>query len=164
MDVDDFKLVNDRHGHSAGDRLLRNVAEAIRKDVREFDLVSRIGGDEFVILMPETGEHAARAVVRRVRRRLLEVVRAKGWPVTFSIGVVTWDAPPASVDEMLREADDLMYSAKRGGKNAVRHKVSNAPQRRLKPPAALLHRIRVVGFRSSAGRVPKCTHSVTGAV
>jgi diguanylate cyclase (GGDEF)-like protein len=89
--------------------------------------VARLGGDEFAILMPETGEDAARTVVRRVRHRLLEVMRAEGWPVTFSIGVVTWDTPPDSVDEMLRAADDLMYTAKRHGKNAIRHKSSACP-------------------------------------
>ncbi|HST50809.1 MAG TPA: GGDEF domain-containing protein [Pyrinomonadaceae bacterium] len=125
MDVDDFKLVNDRHGHSAGDRVLKSVADTIRKNVRAFDTVARLGGDEFAVLMPETGEQAARAVVCRVRRQLREVARLHGWHVTFSIGVVTWDAPPASVDEMLRAADDLMYSAKRLGKNTVRHSVSN---------------------------------------
>jgi diguanylate cyclase (GGDEF)-like protein len=127
MDVDDFKLVNDRHGHSAGDRLLRVVAHTIRQNVRVLDVVARLGGDEFAILMPETDEEAARIVVRRVRRRLLEVVRAEGWPVTFSIGVATWDTPPDTVDEMLRAADALMYTAKRHGKNAVRHQVTSAP-------------------------------------
>jgi diguanylate cyclase (GGDEF)-like protein len=125
MDVDDFKLVNDRQGHSAGDRLLRLVADTVRQNVRVVDAVARLGGDEFAVLMPETGADAAETVVRRVRRRLLEAVSAEGWPVTFSVGVVTWDSPPESVDEMLRAADRLMYAAKRHGKNAVRHKVSN---------------------------------------
>jgi diguanylate cyclase (GGDEF)-like protein len=126
MDVDDFKLVNDRHGHSAGDRLLQSVADTIRKNVRDIDTVARLGGDEFAVLMPETDEKAARTVVCRVRRQLGEVARLHGWHVTFSIGVVTWEIPPASVDEMLHAADDLMYSAKRLGKNTVRHAVSNS--------------------------------------
>ena len=126
MDVDDFKLVNDRHGHSAGDRLLKSVADTISKNVRDIDIVARLGGDEFAVLMPETDEKAARTVVCRVRRQLREVARLHGWHVTFSIGVVTWEIPPASVDEMLRAADDLMYSAKRLGKNTVRHAVSNS--------------------------------------
>jgi diguanylate cyclase (GGDEF)-like protein len=125
MDIDDFKLVNDRHGHSAGDRLLKTVADSIRRNVRAIDLVARLGGDEFAVLMPETDEKAARVVICRVRQQLQEVARQNGWRVTFSIGVVTWNAPPASVDEMLRAADDLMYSAKRLGKNTVRHTVSN---------------------------------------
>lgn len=125
MDVDDFKLVNDRHGHSAGDQLLREIADSLRQHVRVVDLVARRGGDEFVILMPETDADAAQTVIRRVRRPLVEVASAHGWPVTFSIGVVTWDTPPHSVDEMIRAADDQMYAAKRYGKNTIRHKVSN---------------------------------------
>ena len=124
MDVDDFKLVNDHLGHSAGDRLLKSVAETIRRDVRSIDVVARLGGDEFAVLMPETGERAALAAVGRLRRRLAFASRQHGWPVTFSIGVATWDDPPPSVDEMLRRADELMYAAKRQGKNSVRHSSS----------------------------------------
>ena len=127
IDVDDFKLVNDRHGHSAGDRLLKAVADTVRENVRAIDIVARLGGDEFAVLMPETGEMAARVVISRVRRELLTVVRRRGWRVTFSVGVVTWDTPPESVDEMLRSADELMYTAKRLGKNTVRHAVSPPP-------------------------------------
>ena len=127
MDVDDFKQVNDRHGHSAGDRLLKAVADSIGQNVRDVDTVARLGGDEFAVLMPETGETAAQVVIRRVRRQLLEASRREGLPVTFSIGVVTWYAPPATVDEVLRAADSLMYAAKRLGKNTVRHTVATTP-------------------------------------
>ncbi|HLM56720.1 MAG TPA: GGDEF domain-containing protein, partial [Pyrinomonadaceae bacterium] len=125
MDVDDFKLVNDHLGHSAGDRLLKSVAETIRRDVRSIDVVARLGGDEFAVLMPETDGRAARAAVERLRDRLAFAARQQGWPVTFSIGVATWDEPPPSVDEVLRRADELMYAAKRGGKNSVRHSSSH---------------------------------------
>lgn len=128
MDVDDFKVVNDRLGHSAGNRLLKSVADTLRRDVRDVDVVARLGGDEFAVLMPETGAGAARVAVARIRRRLREVARREGWPVTYSIGVVTFDAPPASVDKMLRAADELMYTAKRHGKNTVRHRVSGPDQ------------------------------------
>jgi diguanylate cyclase (GGDEF)-like protein len=121
IDVDDFKQINDRQGHSAGDRLLKAVADALRRNVRGVDTVARIGGDEFAVLMPETDARAAQVVMRRTRRRLLEETRRVGWPVTFSVGVVTFDAPPDSVDALLRAADETMYSAKRGGKNALRH-------------------------------------------
>jgi diguanylate cyclase (GGDEF)-like protein len=126
MDVDDFKQVNDRLGHSAGDRLLRTVADTIRQNIRGVDAVARLGGDEFAVLMPETDERAARVAVVRLRRQLLAAARAEGWPVTFSFGVVTWPTPPPSVDEMVRAADELMYSAKRHGKNGVRHEVAGA--------------------------------------
>jgi len=127
MDVDDFKLVNDRLGHSAGDRLLRLVADTVRENVRAIDIVARLGGDEFAVLMPETDERAAQVVIRRVRRQLHEAARREGWPVTFSAGVITWIEPPAGVDQMLRAADELMYTAKRHGKNTVRHSVSPRP-------------------------------------
>lgn len=127
MDVDDFKLVNDRLGHSAGDRLLRLIADTVRENVRAVDVVARLGGDEFAVLMPETDERAAQIVIRRVRRELLEAARKEGWPVTFSAGIITWVEPPAGVDEMLRAADELMYAAKRHGKNTVRHSVSPRP-------------------------------------
>jgi len=77
--------------------------------------------------MPETDDRSAQVVLRRVRRRLLEAARREGWPVTFSAGLITWVEPPASVDEMLRAADELMYTAKRHGKNNVRHAVSPRP-------------------------------------
>lgn len=121
IDVDDFKQVNDRQGHSAGDRLLKAVADGLRRNVRGVDTVARIGGDEFAVLMPETDAHAAQVAMRRTRRRLLEETRRAGWPVTISVGVVTFDHAPDSVDDLLRAADDCMYSAKRGGKNALRH-------------------------------------------
>ena len=121
IDVDDFKQVNDRQGHSAGDRLLKTVADALRGNVRDVDTVARMGGDEFAVLMPETDAHAAQVAMRRTRRRLLEETRRAGWPVTISVGVVTFALPPDSVDDVLRAADDCMYSAKRGGKNALRH-------------------------------------------
>ena len=124
MDVDDFKLINDRLGHSAGDRLLRLAADTIRANVRAVDVVARLGGDEFAVLMPETDDRSAQVVLRRVRRQLLEAARKEGWPVTFSAGLITWVAPPSGVDEMLRTADELMYTAKRHGKNTVRHAVS----------------------------------------
>jgi diguanylate cyclase (GGDEF)-like protein len=127
MDVDDFKTVNDRHGHSAGDRLLRAVADTTRRNVRAVDIVARLGGDEFAVLMPETGPDAAQVVMRRVRRRLLEAARREGLHATFSIGLVTWDEPPADVDEVLRASDELMYAAKRAGKNTLRRALPARP-------------------------------------
>ncbi len=123
MDIDDFKEVNDQSGHSTGDRLLRAVAETIRRDVREIDVLARLGGDEFAILLPETGEDAARAVVHRVQRSLMRMVKERQWPVSFSVGVATWVVPPQDVDEVVKRADQLMYSVKNSGKNMVRHEV-----------------------------------------
>jgi diguanylate cyclase (GGDEF)-like protein len=123
MDIDDFKEVNDRAGHSTGDVLLRTISETIRRDVREIDVLARLGGDEFAILLPETGEQAAQTVIQRVQRSLLAIVREKNWPITFSIGVATWLKPPQDVDEVVKHADQLMYSVKNSGKNMIRHEI-----------------------------------------
>jgi diguanylate cyclase (GGDEF)-like protein len=123
MDIDDFKEVNDRFGHSVGDTLLRTITETIKSDVRSIDTVTRLGGDEFAILMPETGSEAACAVVDRIQMSLLSIVRQNNWPVTFSIGVATWTTPPHTVDEMVNRADTLMYEVKSSGKNRIGHEV-----------------------------------------
>jgi diguanylate cyclase (GGDEF)-like protein len=128
MDVDDFKLINDHYGHSIGDMVLRSVSQTIKSNIREIDVVARLGGDEFVILMPETDEAAAQAVVARVHGNVMEKIREYGWPITFSIGVVTWATPPRTVDIMLKQADDAMYEVKNSGKNQVTHlKLSGEP-------------------------------------
>jgi diguanylate cyclase (GGDEF)-like protein len=123
IDLDDFKAINDRFGHSVGDLLLQAVAHSIKKDIRETDTVARIGGDEFAILLPETGPKAARRFIERIRDRLTLDVQEHGWPVTFSIGVVTFMRPPIDVNEAIRIADSLMYSAKNSGKNTIKFEV-----------------------------------------
>jgi diguanylate cyclase (GGDEF)-like protein len=123
IDLDDFKAVNDRFGHSVGDTLLQAVAHSIKKDIRETDTVARLGGDEFAILLPETGPKAARHFIERIRDRLSHDVQEHGWPVTFSIGVATFMRPPIDVNEAIRIADSLMYSAKNSGKNTIKFEV-----------------------------------------
>ncbi len=123
MDVDNFKLVNDRFGHSTGDSLLRLVAETIRNNIRESDVIARFGGDEFAILMPETKYESAQIVIGRVQQSLLDIMQKNGWPVTFSIGVVTFTRPPDSVDDTVKKADELMYSVKNKGKNSTRYEI-----------------------------------------
>ncbi len=123
IDVDNFKAVNDRFGHHVGDRLLCVVAARIQKALRKVDTVARLGGDEFAILLSETGYDAAEDVIRKLRDQLLATMRQRNWPVTCSIGAITFNAPPQDVDEMIRMADALMYSVKHGGKNRIRHNV-----------------------------------------
>lgn len=121
MDIDDFKAVNDRYGHVTGDALLVRVAESLRRSLRGTDYVARLGGDEFVILLPETNDTGAETVITRLQDLLLgEMAQAK-WPVTFSIGVLTCNAPPTSTQELLQLADQLMYTAKRDGKNCIKY-------------------------------------------
>ncbi len=119
IDLDGFKSVNDRFGHRAGDRLLRALAERAKRHLRRTDVVARLGGDEFACLLPEIGAEAARAMAPKLQAALLDEMQVNQWPVTFSIGVLTYESGAISVDELIRKADDLMYSVKRSGKNAL---------------------------------------------
>jgi diguanylate cyclase (GGDEF)-like protein len=118
MDLDQFKAVNDSLGHAVGDRLLCVVAEALKAHSRAADTVARMGGDEFAVLLPETNLEGAKAFLEGLRARLLQAMRANRWPVTFSIGSVTFSrAVPA--EEMIRRADVLMYAVKQRKKDAI---------------------------------------------
>ena len=123
IDLDNFKTVNDCFGHSTGDILLRSVARTLQENIRVTDTLARLGGDEFAILLPETGRSVAETILRKVRKINLDIMRRHGWPVTLSIGVVTFTSPPSTVDETLRKADQLMYAAKNNGKNSIRYEV-----------------------------------------
>jgi diguanylate cyclase (GGDEF)-like protein len=120
IDIDNFKEINDRFGHNAGDSLLMGVAASLRDKTRFTDVVARIGGDEFVVLLTETNAGQAKLAIEKIRDRLSEVVANSGSSVTFSIGVVTFSEAPGSVDETLKKVDDTMYSVKKGGKNNTR--------------------------------------------
>jgi len=123
IDLDNFKNVNDHFGHIEGDDVLSTVVDTIRKNIRATDVVARLGGDEFAILFPETGEEEAKAALRKIQKNLLDSMEANEWPVTFSIGAVTFKTVPFSVNEMIRVADALMYSVKNAGKNEIKHEV-----------------------------------------
>jgi diguanylate cyclase (GGDEF)-like protein len=112
LDVDDFKKVNDQHGHGVGDSVLKAISESIRTSLRSEDVVARLGGDEFAILLPETGKEAAQAALRNVQDNLAAAMRERGIPVTLSVGAVTCIDPKCEVDELIRVADGQMYSAK----------------------------------------------------
>ena len=129
IDLDNFKWVNDRFGHSAGDNLLRLVARTIRGSVREADTVARLGGDEFAILLPGIGPELAEIITERIQRTNSEVMQKHDWPVTFSIGAATFASPPSMVDEVLKTSDDLMYEVKKEGKNNIKHEVFGKDER-----------------------------------
>ena len=133
LDLDHFKLVNDHHGHLAGDSVLSSIATALRSEVRENDLVGRFGGEEFVVLLPgldgrERGGCELEAVAERIRRRVdglrVEVPTPDG-PLTVddlsvSVGGATFPSDGADLRQLLEVADSALYAAKRAGRNAIR--------------------------------------------
>ncbi len=122
VDCDNFKYVNDTRGHLVGDELLKTIAATMQAASRNGYTVARLGGDEFAVLLPDTTENSAVAVIGDLRDLLLASMQSCKWPVTFSIGVVTYSASPESVTELIRAADEMMYSVKRAGKNAIEHR------------------------------------------
>ncbi len=122
LDIDNFKHINDHFGHYMGDRVLRSVARTIKNEIRAIDVTARFGGDEFGILLSETGAESAALVAGKIEAKLKQLAQHCGWPITFSAGVVTFEILPASVEEMIAAADSQMYLAKQHGKNRMRHK------------------------------------------
>ena len=120
LDVDDFKLVNDRLGHDTGDRVLQQVSRVLSKNLRSVDVPARLGGDEFAVLLPETDGDQARALIGKLQGLLETVATTNRWPISFSIGVASFSTPPESVEGVIRCADELMYEVKHSGKSAVR--------------------------------------------
>jgi diguanylate cyclase (GGDEF)-like protein len=122
-DIDDFKAVNDTHGHAAGDAVLRAAARALASAVRDTDLVFRYGGEEFAVLLPACSLEDGKKVAERMRRSVaaLSVDPGGGKPplsVTVSLGVGACTGA-AGADSIVSAADEAMYRAKRGGKNRV---------------------------------------------
>lgn len=120
IDLDNFKAVNDSLGHHVGDELLCRVAGELESHIRDSDIAARLGGDEFALLFPLLTQEDAVPVVEKLQQRLLQAMMDKHWPVTFSIGVVTFHKPMATIRDTLKKVDDLMYEVKKTGKNNIR--------------------------------------------
>jgi diguanylate cyclase (GGDEF)-like protein len=118
LDVDDFKRVNDTLGHHGGDRVLETVAITISKNIRPTDLLTRVGGDEFAVLLPQTDVASAATMLERIRARLAEEMESRGWDITLSVGIAAATGT-TSADALLGAADRLMYESKRAGKDRV---------------------------------------------
>ena len=119
LDVDNFKQVNDTFGHVVGDEVLVTIASILKSNLRRADTVARMGGDEFVLLLPDTDAENAENAIRKLFLRLNEAMHAKQLSVTFSIGVITFTDNPCPVDDMVKQADRLMYEIKSNSKNGI---------------------------------------------
>lgn len=116
LDVDNFKKINDTYGHSKGDEVLRLIGATLRNTVRAVDYVARMGGDEFVVLLPESDSLSAKGFINRLKDALQKATNGE---VTVSIGAVTFGKPPDKIDTLLGPADAMMYAAKKSGKNTI---------------------------------------------
>jgi diguanylate cyclase (GGDEF)-like protein len=119
LNLDDFKTLNEMHGHWAGDMVLKVTGWTIQNALRQADSVARLGGDEFAMLLPETDADNARMLVAKVQESLEGALRAYRWGITFSMVAVTFQRPPATPDEMIEIAERHLHLVKQQGKNDV---------------------------------------------
>ncbi len=117
-DIDNFKAINDSYGHLVGDQVLKEISHRIRNTVRAYDILGRYGGEEFLIIMPDTSLQDARGLAERIRTRVKEETVYNA-TVTLSLGVVCVQEGDRSVDDIIRRADQNLYRAKKGGKDRV---------------------------------------------
>ena len=122
IDLDNFKYVNDTLGHDVGDRLLEVVASYLKEHTRALDTSARLGGDEFALLFPALDSQDAVTALQQMQRKLLDIMQEYHWPVTFSIGAITFDEHLNSIRDAIKSVDDLMYQVKKTGKNNIHHK------------------------------------------
>jgi diguanylate cyclase (GGDEF)-like protein len=121
-DIDHFKTVNDRFGHDAGDKVLRSVADVCRSTKRESDIVARIGGEEFALLLPETNEAADLLAAERLLGHIQKcrpIIGPESLAVTVSIGIASATPSVSGIAALLKRADDALYEAKHSGRNRV---------------------------------------------
>lgn len=125
LDLDNFKTLNDTHGHQVGDDILREVALALRASSRDFDVIARYGGEEFAVILPGCGPEDALRRAERLRRLVSET--SSTVPVTVSLGVASFPAGASTAHELVKAADDALYRAKRGGRDQVRQAEAGEP-------------------------------------
>ena len=122
VDLDDFKRINDTLGHIAGDDVLREISQFLRQNIRNIDIIGRYGGDEAIILMPETNQQNAFLAINRLREFIenkIFILGKKTFKITASFGISSFSQNPPEMDEIIKQADDALYYAKKNGKNCV---------------------------------------------
>ena len=124
LDVDDFNIINEAQGHLRGDFLLCATGTTIRDNLRATDVAARLEGDRFAILLTETGEQSHATGIPRLRDKIVDALKGNGYIVTFSVGAITFNAPPASADEVISRVDSLVKAVKKEGKNGLKYEVA----------------------------------------
>ncbi len=122
FDIDHFKKINDTYGHLAGDEVLRTLGMLLKKRVRTNDIVARVGGEEFAVILPEAGKPGGVALAEKIRKLVEDEpfsYNGVAIPVTVSLGVAGYEAHHESSETVVSEADEKLYEAKRGGRNRV---------------------------------------------
>ncbi|WP_198288679.1 sensor domain-containing diguanylate cyclase [Pandoraea sp. B-6] len=125
LDIDHFKRVNDTFGHDIGDVVLQRLAALMREYSRDIDLACRVGGEEFTLLLPDASTSTAAAIGERLRQVVMNTQIDPVGHITISLGVATWPQDGAAITEVLKEADERMYAAKRAGRNRLVSASSN---------------------------------------
>jgi diguanylate cyclase (GGDEF)-like protein len=118
-DLDQFKNINDTYGHDAGDRVLKAIGKFLQQNIRDVDIISRYGGEEFVLMIPEAAKDAAYCMSERIRKQLSELKFENLPPITISLGIATFPYDGKHAEDLIRKADAAMYAAKRAGRNQV---------------------------------------------
>jgi len=122
IDLDDFKKINDIHGHSAGDNILKIFSDVLKKELRKSDISCRWGGEEFLLILPETSKDKTLDVIERIRMTFqlntMGIVSSRPY-LTASMGIASYPEDSDNIDEIIKIADDRLYVAKREGKNRV---------------------------------------------
>lgn len=119
LDIDHFKRANDTHGHDIGDVVLQKLAGLLRSESRPGDFLCRNGGEEFIVLLPDTREDTAAGIAERLRRKVETADMPHGDTITISLGVSHWPGEPEAIEEVLKQADQALYRAKKMGRNRV---------------------------------------------
>lgn len=123
IDVDNFKSVNDTHGHGVGDELLKSVVMCIKQYLRKTDVIARVGGDEFVVFFPSTDQNKAKVAIEKIYESIAQLSEKNKCPITVSMGVVTSMSLACKYEKLLSEADRFMYEVKKDGKNHAHYVV-----------------------------------------
>jgi diguanylate cyclase (GGDEF)-like protein len=121
IDIDNLRYVNDTLGHIAGDYLLHEAAQVMRTTLQPTNIISRLGGSKFAVLMPETSNENAAVIIYKVQEHLLDMAKKNRWPVTFRTDIVTCYSPSYIIDELIKVAEDSMNAAKKTGINMSKH-------------------------------------------